>query len=57
MSSQMMGVDIAGAGRTVFQAPEVDGITYVHKERLTVGDFADVRISDSMEYDLIGEAL
>ena len=44
-------------GRAVFQAPEVDGITYVHKDRLTVGKFADVRISDTMEYDLTGEAL
>jgi len=44
-------------GRTAFQAPEVDGITYVHKDRLTVGEFADVRITDTLEYDLTGEAL
>jgi len=44
-------------GRTVFQAPEVDGITYVHKDRLTIGEFADVRIVDTLEYDLTGEAL
>jgi ribosomal protein S12 methylthiotransferase len=44
-------------GRTVFQAPEVDGITYVHKQGLTIGEFADVRIVDTLEYDLTGEAL
>ncbi len=44
-------------GRTIFQAPEVDGLTYVHKDRLTVGGFADVRITDTLEYDLTGEAL
>jgi ribosomal protein S12 methylthiotransferase len=44
-------------GRTVFQAPEVDGITYVHKDHLTIGGFANVRIIDTLEYDLTGEAL
>jgi ribosomal protein S12 methylthiotransferase len=43
-------------GRTMFQAPEVDGVTYVHADRLSVGDFARVRITDTLEYDLIGEA-
>jgi len=52
-----MTEDATAAGRTAFQAPEVDGITYVHKERLTVGEFADVRIIDTLEYDLTGEAL
>lgn len=44
-------------GRTAFQAPEVDGITYVHGDGLTIGGFADVRITDTLEYDLTGEAL
>ncbi len=43
-------------GRTFFQAPGVDGITYAHADCLTVGDFARVKISDALEYDLIGEA-
>jgi len=43
------------AGRTVFQAPEVDGITYVRANNLAIGEFAAVRIVDAMEYDLIGE--
>ena len=44
-------------GRTAFQAPEVDGITYVHGDGLTIGGFADVRITDTLEYDLTGGAL
>ncbi len=42
-------------GRTAFQAPEVDGITYVRGLDLAVGSFAVVRISGSMDYDLQGE--
>lgn len=43
-------------GRTFFQAPEVDGITYIHAEQLQTGSFVGVRIVDALEYDLIGEA-
>ena len=42
-------------GRTAFQAPEVDGITYIHAEGLNIGEFAQVKITDTLEYDLIGE--
>ena len=46
-------------GRTVFQAPEVDGLTYVrvsaHALPPAVGQFARVRITDTLEYDLVGE--
>lgn len=41
-------------GRTAFQAPEVDGVTFVHAQDLAVGCFVDVHISDALEYDLIG---
>ncbi|MBF0226850.1 MAG: 30S ribosomal protein S12 methylthiotransferase RimO [Desulfobacterales bacterium] len=44
-------------GRTVFQAPEVDGITYIKSKNLNIGDFADIKIIDTLEYDLIGEAI
>jgi ribosomal protein S12 methylthiotransferase len=44
-------------GRTEFQAPEVDGVTYVHADRLQTGCFAMVRITDTLEYDLVGEAV
>ena len=43
-------------GRSEFDAPEVDGIVYVHsKEKLSSGDFVTVKITDAYEYDLVGE--
>ena len=43
------------AGRTIFQAPEVDGITYIHSENpLRIGSFINAGINDTLEYDLIG---
>lgn len=42
-------------GRTAFQAPEVDGITYIRADNLAIGEFAHVRITDTLEYDLVGE--
>ena len=42
-------------GRTFFQAPEVDGLTYVRSDRLTVGQFLRVRITAALEYDVSGE--
>jgi ribosomal protein S12 methylthiotransferase len=48
-------------GRTCFQAPEVDGVTYLNAGKmwlnLKIGSFADMKITDSLEYDLIGETL
>ncbi len=42
-------------GRSEFDAPEVDGLVYVHTERkLKPGDFVDVEITDAYEYDLTG---
>ena len=49
------------AGRTNFQAPEVDGLTYINTAKmpfgLKIGRFADMRVTDTMEYDLMGEAI
>ncbi len=46
------------AGRTWFQAPEVDGIVYIdaqdRKNAVRVSEFADIRITDALEYDLRG---
>ncbi|MBA4367484.1 MAG: 30S ribosomal protein S12 methylthiotransferase RimO [Desulfobacterium sp.] len=42
-------------GRTFFQAPEVDGITFVSSRNLKLGDFVQTRIKNSFEYDLSGE--
>jgi ribosomal protein S12 methylthiotransferase len=41
-------------GRTRFQAPEVDGVTYVRGEGATVGRVFPVTIQDTLEYDLTG---
>ena len=49
------------SGRTFFQAPDVDGITYIKTGKLhsglRIGYFADVRINETEEYDLRGEAV
>jgi len=42
-------------GRTVFQAPEVDGITYIESPNLAVGEFYEVRLKAAYPYDLRGE--
>ncbi len=43
-------------GRTMSQAPEIDGVTYISaKKDLTAGSFHDVLIEDASEYDLLGE--
>ena len=41
-------------GRTFFQAPEVDGVTIVHSDQLTIGNIVPVLITDTQEYDLTG---
>jgi ribosomal protein S12 methylthiotransferase len=41
-------------GRTQYQAPEVDGVTYIHTDHLEIGAFAEIKITDSFEYDLVG---
>ena len=44
-------------GRTSFQAPEVDGITFIYGSGLEIGAFADVKITDTYEYDLAGDVV
>lgn len=39
-------------GRAWFQAPEVDGVTYVSAEHANIGDILKADISESFEYDL-----
>ncbi|MGD1986175.1 MAG: 30S ribosomal protein S12 methylthiotransferase RimO [Desulfobacterales bacterium] len=49
------------AGRAPFQAPEVDGMTYIKfgpaQPDPAVGSFSQIKVSDAMEYDLIGDAI
>ena len=43
--------------RTYFQAPEIDGITYISKGNAKVGEIKTVEITDSHIYDLVGHIL
>jgi len=50
--------DTVYLGRTMFQGPEVDGLTFVRNRSqrpLKPGRIVSVGISDSLEYDLVGE--
>ena len=43
-------------GRTYMDAPNVDGYVFVESEEVLMsGDFAFVKITKALEYDLIGE--
>jgi ribosomal protein S12 methylthiotransferase len=52
-------------GRTWFQAPDVDGITYIRtfdkqfpkSVNADIGSIVRIKITDAMEYDLVGEPL
>jgi ribosomal protein S12 methylthiotransferase len=48
----------SAVGRTVFQAPEVDGVTIIKSEpgqpALKRGQLVDVKIIDNTDYDLVG---
>ncbi|MFA5059894.1 MAG: 30S ribosomal protein S12 methylthiotransferase RimO [Candidatus Omnitrophota bacterium] len=45
-------------GRSEYDAPDVDGIVYVHSQKkLQPGDLVHVRITDAFEYDLSGETV
>ena len=48
----------AYVGRTYKDAPNVDGLIFVESdEELMSGDFARVRVTGALEYDLIGEII
>lgn len=45
-------------GRSEYDAPDVDGVVYVHSATpLNPGDFVDVKILDAYEYDLTGDVI
>ncbi len=45
-------------GRSEYDAPDVDGLVYVHStNELKIGEFVTVKIRDAYEYDLAGEAV
>lgn len=41
-------------GRHPQQAPDIDGVTYINEGQANVGDLVRVKITDSMDYDLLG---
>lgn len=48
----------AYVGRTYRDAPNVDGLIFINAdEELMSGDFAKVKVTGAMEYDLIGELM
>ena len=48
----------AYVGRTYKDAPNVDGLIFVNtEEKLMSGDFARVKVTGALEYDLIGEII
>jgi ribosomal protein S12 methylthiotransferase len=44
-------------GRTVFQAPDIDGVVYITGKTAIPGAFAQIRIDKAGRYDLTGEAV
>ena len=43
-------------GRSVMDAPDIDGkVFFTAKDKIQIGDYVDVRITESMDYDLIGK--
>ena len=48
----------AYVGRTYMDAPNVDGLIFIDtEEEMMSGDFARVRVTGALEYDLIGELI
>ena len=48
--------DGVAVGRTTADAPDIDGVIYVTTDRhLNPGDFVDVKVTDSRDYDLISD--
>ncbi len=44
-------------GRSIKQAPDIDGMVYITSGTAQVGDIVTLRITDSSDYDLIGEII
>lgn len=44
-------------GRSSGQAPDVDGTVYITSGQANIGDIVELRITDSSEYDLVGEMI
>ncbi len=49
--------DLLLKGRADFQAPEIDGITYISAGEAEVGEIREAIITDAHPYDLVGELI
>lgn len=49
--------DLLLQGRTSQQAPDIDGVVLINDGQAKIGEFVKVKITESMEYDLIGEII
>lgn len=47
--------DLLLQGRMQGQAPEIDGVVYINKGTASAGEIVEVLITDSHDYDLVGE--
>ncbi len=45
-------------GRTAGDAPDIDGkVFFTSEEKLEIGEYRDILITDTLDYDLIGEVI
>ena len=44
-------------GRAAFQAPEIDGITYINEGTASAGEIREVLITEAHPYDLVGKLI
>ena len=49
--------DLLLQGRAAFQAPEIDGITYINSGTASPGEIKNVLITEAHPYDLVGEII
>lgn len=47
--------DLLLEGRYFGQAPEIDGVTLINSGEAKIGDFVNVKITQTTDYDLVGE--
>jgi ribosomal protein S12 methylthiotransferase len=49
--------DLLLQGRASFQAPDIDGITYINSGTASPGEIKEILITEAHPYDLVGEII
>ena len=49
--------DMLMQGRTYFQGPEIDGVVYINDGDAQPGEFVNVKVTDSHDYDLVAHII